>query len=235
MIDPIQSRCVVIPFQALKRDTHLAHLRGICEKEKIDMDDFALETLQKAARGDCRRSVTSLQAAKSGFGDKRIDGKFYVRLGGLPTQDDVLRIVNALLDSTVRKVDLLIEAYARGSPLFSPSPLLAALLEELVGSPILSDYQKAKVGLVCAELSGLLREGVGGEPFWTHLFVALHAVVQGPGSVQAQRLHDEKYLRGVVCGDAEEGDLEGSGLTTSEAKEEAANILAQRKWGHVVW
>ncbi len=65
IIDPIQSRCAVFRFSPISKEDVENYLRKIIEKEKVDIDDDALEGLVHVARGDMRRAVNSLQVAAS--------------------------------------------------------------------------------------------------------------------------------------------------------------------------
>jgi len=65
IIDPIQSRCVVFRFKLLEKKDVEKRVRIISEKEKIQIDDNAIEALYEASEGDCRRVINMLQACAS--------------------------------------------------------------------------------------------------------------------------------------------------------------------------
>ncbi|MDP2926160.1 MAG: replication factor C small subunit [Nanoarchaeota archaeon] len=65
IIDPIQSRCVVFRFKLLEKKDIEKRIRLIIEKEKLQIDDKAIEALYEASEGDCRRVINLLQASSS--------------------------------------------------------------------------------------------------------------------------------------------------------------------------
>ncbi|MCD6478074.1 MAG: replication factor C small subunit [Candidatus Aenigmarchaeota archaeon] len=62
IIDPIQSRCTVFRFSSLKEDDIKNHLKHISHKEKLDIDEKAIEAIIYLSEGDMRRSINLLQA-----------------------------------------------------------------------------------------------------------------------------------------------------------------------------
>lgn len=65
IIDPIQSRCVVFRFKLLEKKDVIKVVKNIVEKEKLQMDEKAFETLYENSEGDCRRAINLLQATAS--------------------------------------------------------------------------------------------------------------------------------------------------------------------------
>jgi len=65
VIDPIQSRCVVLRFKLLEKKDIEKRVRFIAEKEKLQLSDEAIEALYEASEGDCRRVINLLQASSS--------------------------------------------------------------------------------------------------------------------------------------------------------------------------
>jgi replication factor C small subunit len=65
IIDPIQSRCVVFRFKLLNKADITKRVKVIAEKEGLQMDDKAIETLFETSEGDCRRVINILQASAS--------------------------------------------------------------------------------------------------------------------------------------------------------------------------
>lgn len=62
IIDPIQSRCSVFRFKLLEKKDIIKYLRTIADKEKLEIQDDALEEIYESSEGDCRRSVNLLQS-----------------------------------------------------------------------------------------------------------------------------------------------------------------------------
>src|ERR687888_1190461 len=63
IIEPIQSRCVVFRFTRLPSEEVIAHLKIICEKQKLKYEEKALAQIYDATGGDMRHSINILQAA----------------------------------------------------------------------------------------------------------------------------------------------------------------------------
>jgi replication factor C small subunit len=63
IIDPIQSRCAFFRFTPLSRDDVVGRLRYIAEREAVEYDDEALDTIYEISEGDMRKAINILQAA----------------------------------------------------------------------------------------------------------------------------------------------------------------------------
>ncbi len=62
IIDPIQSRCAIFRFRLLEKKDVKKVIERISEKEKLEIDDDAIESVYEGSEGDCRRSVNLLQS-----------------------------------------------------------------------------------------------------------------------------------------------------------------------------
>lgn len=63
IIEPIQSRCAVFRFTALKKEDVVPRLMYICQNEKVKCHERALEVIYELSEGDMRRAINILQAA----------------------------------------------------------------------------------------------------------------------------------------------------------------------------
>lgn len=63
IIEPIQSRCAVFRFTALKKEDIVSRLSFICDREKVKCFDKALELIYELSEGDMRRAINILQAS----------------------------------------------------------------------------------------------------------------------------------------------------------------------------
>jgi replication factor C small subunit len=63
IIEPIQSRCVVIKFRRLSREDVIDHLRSICENQGVKFEERAFTMIYDATLGDLRHSINILQAS----------------------------------------------------------------------------------------------------------------------------------------------------------------------------
>jgi len=62
IIDPIQSRCAAFRFKLLDQKGIETVIKRIGEKEKLQIDDDAIELLYEGSEGDCRRIINLLQS-----------------------------------------------------------------------------------------------------------------------------------------------------------------------------
>lgn len=65
IIDPIQSRCVILRFKLLEKKDIEKRVKVIAEREKLEIDKGTIETLYEVSEGDCRRVINLLQASSS--------------------------------------------------------------------------------------------------------------------------------------------------------------------------
>ena len=63
IIEPIQSRCAVFRFTRLPREEVTDHLKIICEKEKVKVEEKAVALIYDATSGDLRHSINVMQVA----------------------------------------------------------------------------------------------------------------------------------------------------------------------------
>ncbi|MFN7105455.1 MAG: replication factor C small subunit [Pyrobaculum sp.] len=66
IIEPIQSRVVVIRFNPLPKEAVFSRLRYIAEREGVKVSDDALEAIYDFTQGDMRKAINSLQLAAIG-------------------------------------------------------------------------------------------------------------------------------------------------------------------------
>ena len=65
IIDPIQSRCVVLRFKILEKKDIKNRLDLIAENENLTITPEALDTIYETSEGDCRKAINLLQATAS--------------------------------------------------------------------------------------------------------------------------------------------------------------------------
>jgi replication factor C small subunit len=92
IIEPIQSRCVVFRFTRLPKEDAIAHLKMICEKQKVKYEEKALVQIYDATAGDLRHSINIMQAA-AGIGSVSV-GSVTAAMGlsGRARVGEVLRL-----------------------------------------------------------------------------------------------------------------------------------------------
>lgn len=95
----ITSRAQVYTFHLADAETMLRHLKSICEKEKIDIDEAALKIIVKRGGGSYRDSLSLLDQIST-LPDAKITKETVISAMGLP-EDEIIRE--------------LLETYAEGS------------------------------------------------------------------------------------------------------------------------
>ena len=146
IIDPIQSRCAVFRFRLLeKKDVHKI-VKRISEREDLQIDDSAVESLFELSEGDCRRVINLLQTTSS--------------ISNVITSDLVDIIVPSAKPSDVRVV---LEYALSGDFRNAKEKLLDVMLKESVsGSDVIKAIQKEIWNLsVDPELKVKLTERTG--------------------------------------------------------------------------
>ena len=83
ILPTILSRCQVFEFRRVGPAEVTAHLRGICERETIQIPDAALERLARAGEGSVRDSLSLLERALAFCGTEI-------------AEEDVLRMLGAV-------------------------------------------------------------------------------------------------------------------------------------------
>jgi replication factor C small subunit len=73
IIEPIQSRCVVLRFKPLKEDEMKSYISRIAKAEELDIDNKALEALIYVSEGDLRKLTNTMQSAA--VAEKKITDK----------------------------------------------------------------------------------------------------------------------------------------------------------------
>tara|TARA_Y100000310_G_scaffold69970_2_gene65497 strand:+ start:5591 stop:6556 length:966 start_codon:yes stop_codon:yes gene_type:complete len=146
IIDPIQSRCAVFRFRLLeKKDVHKI-VKHIAERENLQIDDSAVESLFELSEGDCRRVINLLQTTSS--------------ISNIITHDLVDIIVPSAKPSDIKVV---LEYALSGDFRNAKEKLLDVMLKESVsGSDVIKAIQKEIWNLsVDPELKVKLTERTG--------------------------------------------------------------------------
>lgn len=73
IIEPIQSRCVVLRFKPLNEEDMRKYIKRVAKGEGIEVDDKAVEALLYVSEGDLRKLTNILQSA--GFSRKKVTDK----------------------------------------------------------------------------------------------------------------------------------------------------------------
>jgi len=168
IIDPIQSRCVIFRFKLLERKDVEKRIKFIVEKERLEIDDNAIEALYEVSEGDCRRVINLLQASAS-------------------ISNSITSELVSTLSSTAKPTDvkIVLEYALSGDFLKAKEKLLDVMLRDsIAGSDIIKSIQKEIWNLqIDNELKVRLTEKTGEIEFrlveGSDEFIQLEALLAG--------------------------------------------------------
>ena len=106
LIEPIQSRCVIFRFRNLTNEKVKEKLSEVIEKEKIDIDEKAVDAIIYVAQGDVRKAINVLQASSSL--DEKINEKAIYSVASSAKPEQVKEMIDfALKGEFIKARDLL--------------------------------------------------------------------------------------------------------------------------------
>jgi len=100
IIEPIQSRCAVFRFVALKKEDVVSRLSWICSQEKLKCGNDALETIYELSEGDMRRAINILQSTAA-LGEITVSNVY--KVVGLAHPKEVREMIKAALSGNFIK------------------------------------------------------------------------------------------------------------------------------------
>jgi replication factor C subunit 2/4 len=156
IIDPIASRCAKYRFSPLTRDTQLARLKFIGEKEKLTVDEGVMNFLIDISEGDLRRSINLLQSI-SQLGSDLMTPQVINDICGIIPVEDVEALFNSArtmnTDNVIKTAD---EFFYSGYDL---RQLLVQLNELVVNRRDLTEEEKIKICEIIQDSEINLLEG----------------------------------------------------------------------------
>ncbi len=159
----IASRCQRFKFRPVPVELLQEHLGALAKKEKIDIEDDALELLARTAEGSLRDAVSLLDQCRS-FSDKKVTAASVREMFGFVPQEMLLGLAESLFSKNAKQLaQWLQKVYDEG---VEPAQLLKdlrAALEALylsklgLPSPIPSSWAKASSAMTAEALGFLLK------------------------------------------------------------------------------
>ena len=117
IIDPLLSRCAVLPFQPLEDDEIYDLLVDIADSESVSYSPDQLEDIVRLVDGDARDAITTLQTVspKSDDGVRRISDDLLDALVLYPEYEDVEEVVDLCLQGDVEDgMEMIEDMLSRG-------------------------------------------------------------------------------------------------------------------------
>lgn len=181
ILDSIISRCVKFRFKPLNKKSITERLKYIANNEKMNIKSEALETIASVTNGDMRKAIMLLQNLN--YLSKDIDSDDVFEMANIVPPTKIKKIIHICCDkkSTSNKLKKLADEFSMsGYPL---NMLLSQLVDNLVKSDILTDFQKATI---CYHVSTTEKQLVERADEYLQLFnvfMCIHNVILGGESV----------------------------------------------------
>ncbi len=96
IIEPIQSRCVVLRFKPLKMEMVGKMLKRLAEAEGLELSEKAIQAIYDFSMGDMRKAINILQSAASL--SKKIDEKEVYKIMGIVSRGEIRRMLELALE-----------------------------------------------------------------------------------------------------------------------------------------
>jgi replication factor C subunit 2/4 len=108
IFEPVQSRCAVLKFDRLVFGDISKYLLKISEKEGINVDKTAIETIVTLSDGDMRQALNILQSCSFIHNNKiknvsRIDEKTILKITGQPNPKLIAAIIDNLMNKNINE------------------------------------------------------------------------------------------------------------------------------------
>lgn len=97
IINPIQSRCVILRFTKLLPEQIMPRLNTIIDKENVQYDKTGLDELIRISNGDMRQILNNLQIVHIGFGKITVDN--IKKICNIPD----IAIIQQIIESCIKK------------------------------------------------------------------------------------------------------------------------------------
>ena len=160
----ITSRAQTYTFKLADAGVITPYLKTICEKEKIDIDDDALDVVVKRGGGSFRDTLSLLDQIST-LSDKKITKEMVVTALGLPEDEQIAELLTTYTSGDVVKVTTLLKDLLSSG--IKPETLTEELISNIVANPspellpLLAKLPDVKAPFAEAKLLvALVREGV---------------------------------------------------------------------------
>lgn len=158
IIEPIQSRCAVFRFSALRKEDMAKHLEYIAEKESLNLLDNAAETIVEFSEGDLRRAINILQTSAVYEEGKTINETTVLHVVGQAHPKQVQLMLNRALNGDfIDARNMLYELMTTYG--LSGVDIIRQTHRELYKLPYLSPDDKAELANIIGEYDFRLSEG----------------------------------------------------------------------------
>ena len=117
--DTIMSRCIVFQLHNISQEIIANHIKNICSKENVVIDDDASKIIAQEASGSMRDAISMLEQSMMLAGDRQINGTIVSKmLGGALESDTISLLQVTLLGQADRAIAFLQYLIQNGSDPF---------------------------------------------------------------------------------------------------------------------
>ena len=136
----ITSRAETYTFKLADKDTMTDFLKGVCKKEKIKIDDDALEIIVKRGGGSFRDSLSLLDQIST-LSDEKITKDAVLKAMGLADDEKIKALIDLYADNNLSEISALLKE------LLSTGVKADTLVEEMIGK-IIDNPSPELIGLL---------------------------------------------------------------------------------------
>jgi len=158
IIEPIQSRCAVFRFSAVRKEDMIKHLQTIAEKENLKVLKNTIETIVEFSEGDLRRAINILQTSVGYEKGMTLNEKTILQVVGRVHPKQIQIMINRALNGQfIEAKEMLQELMASYG--LSGRDIIRQIHRELYKITFLSLAEKAELANVVGEYDFRLSEG----------------------------------------------------------------------------
>jgi len=158
IIEPITSRCSKFRFKPLSKDILKQRLEFIREKENVNCDKDALDTLVTCSEGDLRKAITYLQcAARLKIDTGCIKSSDILEIAGILSDSLIEKIIDTCATGSFEKVEICTQNLIYDG--FSANQVITQLHDQLMERGDINDQKKAIIFERIAQVDNNLMEG----------------------------------------------------------------------------
>ncbi|KPV63279.1 MAG: Replication factor C small subunit [Candidatus Bathyarchaeota archaeon BA1] len=158
IIEPIQSRCAIFRFSALKREDLVKYLNDIAKNEGLILPEKTANAILEFSGEDLRRAINILQTSASYTKERKVDEKTVLRIVGQASPKEVQVMLNkALAGDFIEARDMLYELMSTYG--LSGADIVRQIHHEILKIPNLSPDEQAELASIIGEYDFRLVEG----------------------------------------------------------------------------
>jgi replication factor C small subunit len=158
IIEPIQSRCAVFRFSAVRKEDMIKHLQMIAEKENLTVLGNTIETIVDVSEGDLRRAINILQTSVGYGKGRRVNVKTVLHVVGQVHPKQIQMMINRALNGHFIEAREILQELMIGYGLAGVD-IIRQIHRELYKISFLSIDEKAELANIVGEYDFRLSEG----------------------------------------------------------------------------